>query len=978
MKTEQNTHNITAEYEDEFGGEFLFVDHGINLHQTISQYICENFHQQLPDLSNVIIFVPAPDLIYTFRKSLLSELSVNNQTAFIGAEISPIKKWVEQNVSLSDNNKSFINNHNRQLIILQALQAYPAHFKDENLWQVSASLLQFFDELTLNNLELLNLDKNQWLEKLQLLYGIQNRTEHLSSEANLIHTLWNAWQQQLCDDNLIDASTTYIQRLQSACKDDFKDAFFIIAGAEKLTANEAAFIKKLSINNQVRYFIQANPENINTTEHPDNFVLKLTESLQFKQTYYKEQTNLNNVIHCAFHHETSLYERKNLVQAHTIPNTGLKVFTASSEEHEAAAIDLQVRQWLLDGKRNIAIITENRKLARRVRALLERSGVNLVDSVGWSLSTTSAASVLERWLECIEQDFAASCFLDFLKSPYLNKFDDENKLFDHIFRFEQDIIIRENISGNLERYIHNLQLRKKRLTHWENDCYQKIHVLLNKIGNIAAPIIKLFTNNQKISASNYLHALSISLEENQLTSAFADDEAGELILAEITHMINACQTSDPEMNWYDFRTWLASALENHHYSPSSQSSHVRLLNLKQSNSGFYEGLILASADASQLPGSAPKTPFFNHHVKQSLELPDWKEEKAEKYYLFRRLIQSAEHVVISYCEEKNNEIQQPSPWLQTIIDFYQLTDTETLFDHELNKYLSSDRTSVLASTDIQLPEKSKLNSPSINQENIPNVFSSSRHQRLINCPYQFYANDVLKLRATEEIITELQKSEYGQKVHSILETYHLKNKTSATTSFEQSLNQLRDISQKVFKQDIEDNFLHRGWLKRWFDHCENYLHWQNKRQQDWQFKSAEEKITKTISDGIVIEGRLDRIDQSGSELAIVDYKTSSKTPSQTDVLTGEDIQLSSYALLLDNVNQTEYLRLDETNGKVSSGARLESDDIEEITSQTSDRFIKLLKQIENAAPLISNGDDDTCRFCSVSGLCRKDFWKLEQ
>ena len=970
MNSIQNKHNSN--------GEFLFVDHGINLHQVISQYICESFQQQLPDLSNLVIFVPAPDLIYTFRKSLLSELSANNKNAFIGAEITPIKKWIEQNIQLSDKNKFFINNHNRQLIILQALQDYPAHFKDENLWQVSASLLQFFDELTLNNLNLLNVDENEWIEKVQTLYGIQNKPEHLSSEASLIYTLWNAWQQQLNDDNLIDASMAYTQRLQSAGKDDFKDTFFILAGAEKLTANEAAFIKKISMKNQVRYFIQANPDNIKTAEHPDHFVIKLIESLQFKQTYYKKQIDSNNVVDCAFHHETPLYGRKKLVHTEAKSNTDLKVFPASSEEHEATAIDLQVRQWLLDGKRNIAIVTENRKLARRVRALLERAGVNLVDSVGWSLSTTSAASVLERWLECIEQDFAASCFLDFLKSPYISKNDDTNKLLEHVFRFEQDVIIHENISGNLERYIHNLQLRQNRLTHWENDCYQQIDSLLGNIGNIAAPISKLFSDNQKIPASNYLQALNKSLQENELTNAFADDEAGELILAEITHMINACQTSDPEMNWFDFRTWLASALENHHYSPSSQSSHVRLLNLKQSNSGFYEGLIIASTDASQLPGSAPKTPFFNHHVKQSLELPDWKEEKSEKYYLFRRLIQSADQVVISYCEEKNNEIQQPSPWLQTIIDFYQLTGTDTLFEHELNKHLKTERTSVLASTDIQLPEKSQHNNPTINQTNIPDKFSASRHQRLINCPYQFYANDVLKLRATEEIITELQKSEYGQKVHRILEIYHLKMKDLGTDNFEESLKQLRNISEKIFKQDIEDNFLHRGWLKRWIDHCENYLHWQSQRQQEWQFENAEEKASKVISEHITINGRLDRIDKSDSGLAIVDYKTSSKTPSQTDVLTGEDIQLSSYALLLDNVQQTEYLRLDEASGKVSSGAKIVAEDIEEITSQTSGRFIKLLEQIEKSAPLVSNGDDETCRFCSISGLCRKDFWKLEQ
>ena len=955
--------------DNENKGQFIFVDHGVNLQQVISEYIYQNFNTQLPDLTNLVIFVPAPDLIYTFRKSLLAYLSSQKISAIIGAEISPLKKWIEANISLMQDDKTFINNHCRQLIILEALQQYPAHFENENLWQVSAALLQLFDELSLNNLNPSAMGQSEWIEKLKTLYNTPSDPEHLSNEARLIYTLWHAWQQQLDDEQLLDQTSVYVQRLQNISADEIKNKQFIIAGAEKLSRNEIHLIKSISSYCPVHFFIQANSTNIKNALHPDYVLDDLIKLLDFK-TSNSVQLNTSNSVDYAFQHQLPLKERiKN-----TKTNKHLKVFSAVSEEHEASAVDLQVRQWLLAGKRNIAVVTENRKLARRVRALLERAGVNLVDSVGWSLSTTNAASVVERWLECIEQDFASITFLDFLKSPFFHDTQSDKNLLEDIYRFEKDVVYHEQIKGNIQRYLNALQYRKNRLGHWENNCYENIYRLLNEIDAISAPLFKLFNSNKTTATSKYLQILSDSLTKLGLSTSLLQCEAGENVLAEITHMLNACDAANPDMSWSDFRTWLGNSFENHHYSPSSAASHVRLLNLTQSNSGYYDGLIIASADATQLPGAAPKTPFFNHHVRHSLGLPDWQQKKAEQYYLFRRLLQSADETLISYCAEKDNEIQQASPWLQTILDAY--PDSDSINASTLTALLKSEQTSVLDSINIDAPELTMASAPVIGNNDIPEDFSSSKHQRLINCPYQFFSNDILKLTAPEELVLELQKSEYGQKVHKILELFHLSEKPEH--DFEQSLQLLQKISKKIFKRDIEDNFLHRGWLKRWLDHCESYLKWQQHQQEEWSFHAAEKDQNCMLSDHIKLKGRIDRIDKKDSEFGIIDYKTSSKTPSQTDVETGEDIQLSSYALLLDNVNKVEYLKLDESSGKVSSGASLTDTELNETTLATQKRFTQIITEVEKGTGLNANGSDDICQFCRMSGICRKDFWKLNQ
>ena len=55
---------------------------------------------------------------------------------------------------------------------------------------------------------------------------------------------------------------------------------------------------------------------------------------------------------------------------------------------------------------------------------------------------------------------------------------------------------------------------------------------------------------------------------------------------------------------------------------------------------------------------------------------------------------------------------------------------------------------------------------------VPERISAGSHQRMINCPYQFFSADGLKLKPSDEISEELKKSDYGERVHSILEAFH--------------------------------------------------------------------------------------------------------------------------------------------------------------------------------------------------------------
>ena len=71
------------------------------------------------------------------------------------------------------------------------------------------------------------------------------------------------------------------------------------------------------------------------------------------------------------------------------------------------------------------MVTTDRKLVRRLRAILEHANVNVNDDAGWALATTSAAVVVEWWLLLIEEQYPSKQFIALANSPFFPKSDPE-------------------------------------------------------------------------------------------------------------------------------------------------------------------------------------------------------------------------------------------------------------------------------------------------------------------------------------------------------------------------------------------------------------------------------------------------------------------------------------------------------------------------------------------------------------------------
>ncbi len=952
-----------------------------NILRYTADFIFEQFSEQTPDFSNLFVLLPHSQVTQQFKAALFKSLEAHS-SAIIPPWSGTLKSWSREFSHNGHPDYPIISEYARQLLFIDALQQHPDLFKEENQWQVTQALLNLFDELSLNQTKIFTCEKD-FQDQLQRAYGFeeqQAKFQHLLNESNLVYTLWNAWQLQLSENNLYDDVSDYLSRLTNSATIIKKQDYFICLGTAQYSKTEQEFIQSLIDKNQCQ--IIEFEKTIATDDPSDN---------QIRSHNHHFATFINETFKQI---SPSIKQRAENHAKKFSAELPLSVYMATDEEEQIRAIDYFVRINILNNKNNIAIISEDRKLSRRLRALLERANIQLQDNAGWSLATTQAATTIERWLECIEEDFSAYPLLDRLKSPFINII---NKVLDkeasdadfkkNVYRFEHDLIFHENVSSNIDQYKSLLKNRLQRLSHWPANTYDDLINTLDYIQETAKPLSVFYTENKKIPLSDFINALFNSMQQLGIVQSYQDDDAGLVLLKTFEGLKQSITYSDPLLSWYDCRIWLGMALESQHFTPPTNSTNVQLMTLEQASHLNFDCIVIAAAESQHFPGSANNSPFFNQAVHASLELTTWEKQRNQRHELFNRTLLSAPDILITACNEEKGEEKPVSPWLELLINFYELAYSEQPGHKKLNneylQQLVESKNEIFNCDDEVLPEQSTQPNPVIPQDLIPERISASSYQRIINCPYQYFSADGLHLKALEELTDELRKSDYGERIHLILQTFHNGDKTYGkkfgntitNNNRKEAENFLSQLSEKIFLTDLKNNVLHKSWLYRWKKHIPAYINWQIQHQADWNIYLSEERLEAVIDNDLKIYGRLDRIDRRADNKthAIIDYKTG-RTARQEDVDIGENVQLSTYALLDEEAAEVSYLSVDSSNQKVESKASLSDEDLIENREQNKQRIIEIFKQIRNKEALPAWGDTSVCHFCNFSGLCRKAEW----
>ena len=956
-----------------------------NLIDTTCEIILEQHAARLPDLSAVTVLLPDNNAIGLCRQILLQKAAARGYDALLGPDVAALSSWLNEQVLLE---RGVVNNYARELLLVDALQQHTHIYGHGNPWMLSDSLLELFDELTRWHVKLPE-SLDDFIKNLFDAYGNAEAVrDTLGREALLVHTLWYAMHQQLNAMNLIDHHTALLLKLGQSIGELAEHRQLYFCGANIPTPAELQWHTQL-INRQQLHVVTHDINCFAADNHAPSYIQCLDMAFDHKDLDLK-------------HRATQCLQK--FPVSPLVPV--ISVYCASDAEDEALAIDIQVRQWLLQGKTNIGIVTENRKLARRIRALLERANIAVEDNAGWPLSTTSAATVLERWLESIEEDFHYRPLLDCLKSPFF--LDDNEDFLQQVYILEQHIIIDENTPGNIDRYLKHIKLRANKLpTGMDTGRYDALQVLIQHIAYGAKPLLPL-TKGDNHTATQFIDALLESLDRVHVVDAYQKDDAGIQLLAEINQLKLAATLAPMEFNWTTFRSWLGLALERFNFKVQNHESTVKLLTLNNSEFYAFDALVLAGAEKEFLPRHSKPSPFFNDNVRSTLNIPTQQQKHALTYYYFRRLLLSVpfdsestqdsgnQTILVTRRIRENDEDIIASPWISALQSFHQLAYGHDLSNPQLGELVNAGNTRVQhdhAPLPIALASAPKPQTPAAL---IPTTLSASGYQQLIDCPYQFFAARCLRLAPPDTVREALQKSDYGEKIHQCLEAFHSDlaglpgpfAEPITPQNREQAEQLLNDIAAVIFSRDIEDNFMHRGWLKRWQTVIPHYIDWQIQQQFYATPYAMEVKINKANLDkDLAISGRIDRIDTGDQRLSVIDYKTG-KIPSQEEVSRGEAVQLPFYLLLLmtesvdeligsllDNPAGIQAMYVDLGNtGKVQAKITLTAEELASLAKLNKERLLQVVRQISHGEPLPAWGDNKTCEYCPMDGLCRKQTW----
>ncbi|MDO8294239.1 MAG: PD-(D/E)XK nuclease family protein [Gallionella sp.] len=868
---------------------------------SVARYILSRHTQDLPDLRGAIVLLPN----YHVAQPLAQALSAAaNLPALLLPQMVTLNDWA-QSVPLDT---PVATDSQRSALLYQHLRKQQ-WFGQTDLWSMAQELLALFDELT-HALDTLPRDAEAFAAAVQQAYQARQNTT-LQLEARLVFELWHAMQ---AGDEL-DAARAYQQRLAKLAAQASQPLFVLRASG--WDALEQRFLDEYAQRAAVEVFDLREMTPLSPSPSPVNVRGEQINSLSHLWERVGERVNAP------------------------------RFFGATSLEQEARAAAMQVRRWLSEGKRDIAIVAQDRVVARRMRALLERAQVLVADETGWTFDTLSVSTVLDRWLTALQSDFYHHDLLDLLKSPFIFADMAASERKATVYQLEQ-LLRKQGVVAGLEKFVA--------LAEHETVLHQPLARLRQ-----AAMLLE---QNKKRTLAEWLEALRASLRVLGIDTGLQQDEAGAQLLRALETWQQELAADAGRYRFAEWRRWLAQQLGTQTYRDSGIDSPVRFTHLAATRWRAFDAVLLLGCDAGHLPSVADGGRWFNDAVRSALNLPTRSIHTTRQSDDLLALLALNDCVLVTWQKDRNGEKGLLSPYLEMLRDLHMLAYGDDLGENELHAYLMAEE-----AHDVELPQAAQP-APKVTAEAVPASVSISAYNSLVACPYQFYARHILRLNELDEVQEGIEKRDYGERVHDILRRFHERYPQLGGHPADELEAALRRISEEVFADLLQQDFAARAWLARWFAALPAYLEWQTENEaQGWRYAEAESAFDWEL-EGVRLRGRIDRLDVREEEKRVLDYKTQGEQLLRNKLREpGEDVQLACYAYAHEAADAA-FVSIE--NGKVKLVEP--KHDVPLLAQLNAERLVQAMGEIRGGAGLPANGIDAVCGYCEMRGLCRKGEW----
>jgi ATP-dependent helicase/nuclease subunit B len=598
------------------------------------------------------------------------------------------------------------------------------------------------------------------------------------------------------------------------------------------------------------------------------------------------------------------------------------------------------------GRFPLALVSSDRALTRRVRAMLEGAGVQMRDENGWKLSTSSAAARLMAMLRACAWNASTDDVLDWVKAtpPWIAHGD------------------------ALEAALRRDQVRDWRHAA-TSPAVAKDEALVAACAEIDALRVRLKGSHV---LPDWLGLLQRALQECGLWVALLADGAGEKVLA-VLHM-NEADSSDWDdlassalwaqrrMDLSEFTQWVNQALEGASFQPAyPEEEQVVILPMSQMLARPFAALVLAGCDEVRLNPNAEPPGVWTAAQRGALGLLSREVLETLVRTAWHHALQTPVCDVLWRTSDEAGETVLPSSLVQLM-----------QMDSDVAREGQDPRARRLVqATPVQPPQPVGAQLP-------VRHLSASAYDDLRQCPYRFFALRQLGLKTNDELESEVDKRDFGVWLHAVLGEFH------EALQMRMQQGDAVDLAQRVAMIDAaaaattasmglpDGEFL--PFAAAWPAVRSGYLNWLAGHEAEGAtFSSAETSHSQPLG-SVSLVGRIDRIDTlADGSLMVMDYKTESSAKTKQRVKNPlEDTQIAFYAALLPNDTlRAAYINVGEGDTKTG---KVEQLNVVEARDALIDGIQADMQHIADGVPLPALGDGPACDYCQARGLCRKDFW----
>ncbi len=678
-----------------------------------------------------------------------------------------------------------------------------------------------------------------------------------------------------------------------------------------------------------------------------------------------------------------------------------RLISAKRFEELAWATAKRVEQHLINGKTKVALVAQDRLVARRARALLARLGpaLNIRDETGWKLSTTRAAAAFNSWLELMrapKDGPSAKALLEFLQNPFL----------------DLEKILERDAAGciDLITELEDILVASKAESGWKTfhlaiEGAQEYAVkTVSKALSMALLELLQFVRerhhewlNLQVDCKKAYDLLLKNLEATGLEQGLEQDSAGKQLLEVLkTFDLSKTQYQNVPMRLSEWFSLLKTVIEDASYQEAGKEAQATLSILPLSSTRLrnFDAVVIVGCDEQQLPAYSEPPLFFSDALNQLFKSSTIAMQFVQQARDLSQLLGSCTHVDLLWQSKSNNgEPLRPSAWIQRLQNQIEWEVMPTQFEKRL--FGVKPMAMAVAQFEEALP--------------MPLSMSPSAYRALRDCPYRYYVRSLLGLRKNKEFDEGFDASLAGQTLHKLLKCFYQALRTYEHTNpviktdqsqrrawMEKSLSL---YSEQEFAKLIEGDARVMGALRDWQKQIPSFIDWQLQREQaGWEYFDGEVKVgfdlpfqddqdnRKTIR----IEGFADRYDvqsENAKVASVIDYKNQrfERVKVRAEHLL-DDPQLLIYAraanedqeshkLAGHRVQQAEWVALKADLSKGEKALRSqEVGDIPALLERFTAQITQDVEQLWAKKPMQAFAPEGVCQYCEARGICRKGVW----